>query len=109
MRATGDRIDPCRYNLPTGTDIAVIIIVILFAATGLTDNCTTSTTVHNRVYSVLYKFSSSISRSIISHFSSSIQYHKCSLNKTEPEFNSWGSYAVTGTEITEKGKLLCNI
>ena len=26
-----------------------IFIVILFAATGLTDNCTTSTTVHNRV------------------------------------------------------------
>ena len=60
-------------------------------------------------YSVLYKFSSSVSKSIISHFSSSIQYHKCSLNKIEPKFNSWGSYAATGTEITEKGKLLCNI
>ena len=55
-------------------------------------------------YSVLYKFSSSISKSIISHFSSSIQYHKCSLNQIEPKFNSWGSYAVTGTEIKEKEK-----
>ena len=62
-----------------------------------------------KFFSALYKFSSSISKSIISCFSSSIQYHKCSLNKIEPEFNSFGSYAVTGTEITEKGKLLCNI
>ena len=23
--------------------------------------------------------------------------------------NSWGSYAATGSEITEKGELLCNI
>ena len=27
----------------------------------------------------------------------------------EPKINSWGSYTVTGTEITEKEKLLCNI
>ena len=25
LRATGDKIDPCRYNLPTGTDIAIIM------------------------------------------------------------------------------------
>ena len=24
--------------------------------------------------------------------------------KIEPKINSWGSYTVTGTEITEKGK-----
>ena len=29
--------------------------------------------------------------------------------KIEPKINSWGSYAANGTEITEKGKLLCNI
>ena len=29
--------------------------------------------------------------------------------KIEPKINSWGSYTATGTEITEKGKLLCNI
>ena len=33
---------------------------------------------------------------------SSIQYHKYSFNKIEPKFNSWGSCAATGTEITEK-------
>ena len=38
-----------------------LYIVFLFAATGLTDNCTTSTFVHNnRFIQFLHKFSSSI-------------------------------------------------
>ena len=51
-------------------------IVILFVATGLTDNCTTSTFVHNnRLFSSLQKFSCSINiNNIMSN--SSIQYHK---------------------------------
>ena len=37
------------------------------------------------------------------------QFNPISQIKIEPKINRWGSYAVTGTEITEKGKLLCNI
>ena len=51
-------------------------IVILFAATGLTDNCTTSTFVHNnRLFSSLQKFSCSININNITS-TCSIQYHK---------------------------------
>ena len=74
-------------------------IVFLFAATGLTDNCTTSTFVHNnwfiQFFTKLQQFNN-ITVSIIMHVSI----------KIEPKINSWGSYTATGTEITEKGKLL---
>ena len=80
--------------------LPLIFIVFLFTATGLTDNCTTSTLFHNQFiqfFSIFQQFNNiTVSVSIIMHISI----------KIEPKINSWGSYTATGTEITEKGKLL---
>ena len=91
------------HGLPKGWQYSYIYIyfVFLFTATGLTDNCTTSTLFHNWFIQVLYNISANIitvSASIIVVIN----------NDNNPKLTA-GVVILTGTEITEKGKLLCNI
>ena len=37
LRATGNKVDPCRYNLPTGTDVAVIMTTDQYEGTSKRD------------------------------------------------------------------------